>query len=343
MRRRIAPPGLGGRRPPPAPRPPPGARVRRVLRPRAFRGGARPPPRRLSRYAAVSRLRFVRGLLPTPAKKGGNRARDGSKVADTVPSVHSLRRRFAATLRSWATAHTRQGSAGAVRVSGTRTPVGRAGTRNASRSITRYAAVSRLRIVRGLLPTPAKARQSSLATPPFRGSASFVGYCPHPLNLGGYKAPLGAPSGRFLSPSAGVCAPAPPSSGALAPAVVWPCSRRGAALVASSLQASTPSPRRALPLRFGVPLKPAIRRCTFITLRRLRFRVRRIERLHPLRLCPWLGVHALGPQFPQGCRPRFATLAPFGLRGQRSRATPSAFFSATRGNLHSLPLPSTGR
>ena len=35
-------------------------------------------------------------------------------------------------------------------------------------------------LLRGLPPTPAKARQSSLATPPFRGSASFVGYRPHP-------------------------------------------------------------------------------------------------------------------------------------------------------------------
>ena len=124
-------------------------------------------------------------------------------------------------------------------------------------------------------PSPARwlallpCRPPRAAKPSGRLVAAIAAFCV-------LSAPLGAPSGRFLSPSAGDCAPAPPSSGALAPAVVWPCSRRGAALVASSLQASTPSPRRAVPLRFGVPLKPAIRRCTVITLRRLRFRPRRV-------------------------------------------------------------------
>ena len=124
-------------------------------------------------------------------------------------------------------------------------------------------------------PSPARwlallpCRPPRAAKPSGRLVAAIAAFCV-------LSAPLGAPSGRFLSPSAGDCAPAPPSSGALAPAVVWPCSRRGAALVASSLHASTPSPRRAVPLRFGVPLKPAIRRCTVITLRRLRFRPRRV-------------------------------------------------------------------
>lgn len=84
-----------------------------------------------------------------------------------------------------------------------------------------------------------------------------------------FRLRLTRPRGIFVAPRAGTMPSPSLRSGSLASAFFWPYSRQGAALVASSLQASTPSTRRATHLRFGVPLKPAIRRCTFITLRRL--------------------------------------------------------------------------
>lgn len=143
---------------------------------------------------------------------------------------------------------------------------------------------------------------------------------------------LARPRGFFVAPWAGTMPSPFLRSGSLAPAYNWPCSRRGAALVASSLQASTPSPRRASPLRFGVSPKPAIRRCTLITLRRpwSSPSAHRGPSGSALPALPPAST-AWGPNFPKPVAPA--------LRGERSRASPSAFLSATRGPLFGLLLP----
>lgn len=111
--------------------------------------------------------------------------------------------------------------------------------------------------------------------------------------------------------------------------------------VASSSQAVTRSPRRALPLRFRVPPRPAIRRRAFITLRRLWSRPLGFGTFAIRSRCPRCGAPfprcwgVAGPQFPAPPPPAFLGLlalrrAPSssGLRGERCRALPSAFFSA---------------
>ena len=120
-------------------------------------------------------------------------------------------------------------------------------------------------------------------------------------------------------------------SGSLAPAVVWPCSRRGAALVASSLQALTPSPRRAAPSGFGVPLKPAIRRRAFITLRRLwsspfahRGRAGSALTALPPASTAW------GPNFPKPVGPASLRSRPSGFGDSGLGLRPRLFFGYAR-------------